>query len=195
MHHPEGGERLPSHIELGRVHPEPRIYVASLADYNNGRLHGDWIEAAQDPEDLAAEIHSMLRRSPIPGAEEYAIHDYEGFGPLRISEYEGLETISRIATGIATHGEAYAALATIVGTDHEDALGRFEDHYLGQYETVEAFARHIADELGYEDELQKLPEHLQPYVSIDYAAVARDMEMELHVVEHDDGVWLFDTRL
>ena len=195
MYHPEGGEHLPSRIEHGRGHPEPRIYVASLADYNNGRLHGDWIDAAQDPDGLQADIHSMLRRSPTPGAEEYAIHDYEGFGPLRLSEYESLETISRIATGIATHGEAFAALATILGTDDEPGLSRFQDHYLGHYPDIEAFARHIAEELGYEDELQKLPEHLQPYVSIDYQAVARDMEMELHVVENDEGVWLFSTRL
>ena len=39
----------------------------------------------------------MLARSPMPGAEEWAIHDYEGFGPLRLGEYEDLGTISQIA--------------------------------------------------------------------------------------------------
>ena len=43
---------------------EPKIYVASLSDYNNGHLHGDWIEAAQDPGDIGNEIDSMLERSP-----------------------------------------------------------------------------------------------------------------------------------
>lgn len=33
-------------------HPCPQIWIASLADYTNGRLHGPWIDAAQDPEDL-----------------------------------------------------------------------------------------------------------------------------------------------
>ena len=28
---------------------EPRIYVACLAAYNNGHLHGAWIDAAQEP--------------------------------------------------------------------------------------------------------------------------------------------------
>jgi hypothetical protein len=27
----------------------PRIYVASLADYNAGRLHGSWLDAARNP--------------------------------------------------------------------------------------------------------------------------------------------------
>jgi hypothetical protein len=30
----------------------PRIYVASLSDYNNGVLHGRWIDASSDPEDM-----------------------------------------------------------------------------------------------------------------------------------------------
>jgi antirestriction protein len=32
----------------------------------------------------------MLAASPIPDAEEYAIHDYEGFEGARISEYTSL---------------------------------------------------------------------------------------------------------
>ena len=31
---------------------EPRIYVASLSDYNAGRLHGTWIHADDDPDDI-----------------------------------------------------------------------------------------------------------------------------------------------
>ncbi len=52
----------------------PRIYVACLAAYNNGHLHGRWIDAAQDAEDIQSEISEMLSASPIPNAEEWAIH-------------------------------------------------------------------------------------------------------------------------
>ena len=58
----------------------PRIYVASLADYNEGRLYGAWIDAAQDPDDLGKAVEQMLAAAPSPCAEEWAIHDYEGFG-------------------------------------------------------------------------------------------------------------------
>ncbi len=77
--------------------PHPRIWIASLADYNNGRLHGAWVDAAQDPEGLEQAAWRILAGSPEPGAEEWAIHDYDGFGPLRLGEYESFEDISAIA--------------------------------------------------------------------------------------------------
>lgn len=45
----------------------PRIYVACLASYNNGVLHGRWIELdGADSDDVQAEIDEMLRESPHP---------------------------------------------------------------------------------------------------------------------------------
>lgn len=79
---------------------EPRIYVASLSDYNNGHLHGCWIRAAQPPERIYDEIHQMLAASPSPSAEEWAIHDHEGFGPLSL-DAESIDAISRIAFQLA----------------------------------------------------------------------------------------------
>lgn len=52
----------------------PRIYVACLAAYNAGTLHGKWIEATQDIEDIWKEIRDMLASSPEPNSEEWAIH-------------------------------------------------------------------------------------------------------------------------
>jgi len=59
---------------------EPRIYVADLAAYNNGILHGVWIDATTELDDIQEQVRKMLRSSPEQDAEEYAIHDYEGFG-------------------------------------------------------------------------------------------------------------------
>ncbi len=59
---------------------EIRIYVADLAAYNNGKLHGVWINACDDLEVIQKQINEMLESSPERFAEEYAIHDYEGFG-------------------------------------------------------------------------------------------------------------------
>jgi antirestriction protein len=53
----------------------PRIYVACLAAYNNGYLHGAWIDADQDTDQIRDEIAAMLARSPVEDVEEYAIHD------------------------------------------------------------------------------------------------------------------------
>lgn len=66
---------------------DAQIYVACLAAYNNGILHGAWMDATQSADEIRSEIAAMLAKSPIPHAEGYAIHDYEGFEGIRIEEY------------------------------------------------------------------------------------------------------------
>lgn len=72
------------------------IYVASLADYNAGRLHGKHIKIhGQDAEEILAEIkRDVLDTSREPVAEEWAIHDHEGFGKYRVSEHESIQRIA-----------------------------------------------------------------------------------------------------
>lgn len=53
----------------------PRVYIACLAAYNSGKLHGRWIDADQDADDIRREVAEMLKASPEPNAEEWAIHD------------------------------------------------------------------------------------------------------------------------
>ena len=91
-------------------HNNPRIYVACLAAYNNGYLHGAWIDADQGADEIRDEIAAMLARSPIKGAEEYAIHDYEGFEGVSIKEYAGIDTVARMGAFIAEHGALGAGL-------------------------------------------------------------------------------------
>ncbi|MCB9719695.1 MAG: antirestriction protein ArdA [Candidatus Omnitrophica bacterium] len=144
----------------------PKIYVACLAAYNNGRLHGAWIEASQDAENIHEDIQKMLKNSPEPFAEEWAIHDYEGFEGLQISEYESIEDVARYAQLIEDHGEAYVAYAGYIGTEYATEEG-FEEAYQGEWDSEEAFAENLADET------MEIPEHLQYY--IDYEKFARDL--------------------
>jgi antirestriction protein len=175
----------------------PRIYVASLADYNAGRLHGVWINANQEVEAIDQAIQEMLRQSIDPGAEEWAIHDYEGFGPLRLEEFEWLDYISRVASGIVEHGLAYAAWAVSVGVDR-GSLDLFEDCYIGHWNSVEHYARESLKDLGFLDENdQHLPPYLRNYVHFDFKGFARDLTLGGDVVAIDSpegGVWLFDCR-
>ena len=80
-----------------------RIYVADLAAYNAGKFHGVWIDATMGMDEIWEEVKNMLAKSPEPMAEEYAIHDYEGFGGYGLSEYEGLERAHEIAAFIEEH--------------------------------------------------------------------------------------------
>lgn len=174
----------------------PRIYVASLSDYNDGRLHGTWLDADADPDELADGINDMLARSPTPGAEEWAIHDHEGFGPLHLGEYEDIATISQLGRGIAEHGAAFAHWAEICGTRDPDELARFDDVYLGHWNSAEAYAEELLDDLGIEELLEReVPEHLQPYVTVDVDGFARDLEYSGDVTasDGDHGVYLFDN--
>ena len=56
----------------------------------------------------------------------------------------------------------------------------------------------MADELGYEAEIDKLPRHLRDYVRIDYPAIARDLELSGDIATVEDpmgGVFLFRTDM
>ena len=51
---------------------EIRIYVTDLAAYNNGILHGVWIDACDDSETIKEQINEMLASSPEKDAEDLA---------------------------------------------------------------------------------------------------------------------------
>ncbi len=112
----------------------PRIYVASLADYNAGRLYGSWIDANQSAECIHDEIAQMLATSKEPIAEEWAIHDYEYFGDLQLSEYEGIDQVAEAAFQITEHGPVFASLLSYVGVTScmDEALRCMEEAYCGE---------------------------------------------------------------
>ena len=173
---------------------QPRVYIASLADYNEGRLHGAWIDAAQDEDELGRAVLEMLAHSLSPGAEEWAIHDYEGFGLLHLSEFESLATIAKVAKGIAEHGPAFAAWAAHVGADSE-LLDAFEEAYMGEWQDGKEFAEQMLDDIGELEELKsKLSDHLAPYVEIDYDSYFDDLVSggQISTMEKlDGGIYVF----
>jgi antirestriction protein len=171
----------------------PRIYVACLAAYNAGRLHGEWIDADQDPYDIAEAVDAMLASSPEPGAEEWAIHDYEGFGPLRLSEWESFDRVSAIAHGVADHGTAFAAwLSYDCGRDPRD-ITAFEDAYRGEWDSLHDYAEDFAESTGLYDLAGRA---CSPYVTVDVDALERDLDIELYAVETDQHtVYVFDPNV
>jgi antirestriction protein len=177
----------------------PRIYVASLSDYNDGVLHGVWLDTAQDLDELHTAVNKMLATSVSnPHAEEYAIHDYEGFGRYRVGEYDSLKWINQVAIGITEHGLAFAAWAD--QCDHnEDVLPLFNETYRGEWDNIEAYAEELLTDVGWVEAIDKaIPETMQPYVSIDFAGFARDciLSGDVTVVPSDEGgVWVFEGRV
>ena len=88
-----------------------RIYMACLAAYNNGILHGRWIDATQGVEHIQQELNAMLKDSPMPNAEEHALHDYEGFADITLSEWASIDSIVETAEFIAEYGRAGSGLS------------------------------------------------------------------------------------
>jgi antirestriction protein len=147
----------------------PEIWVGSLADYTAGHLHGVWLDATLDPDELAAAIQFMLKNSYESDAEEYGVFDYDGFGEAAslLGEYPSLAAVSKIAQGIAECGEAFAAWAAYVGPEQTEQLDRFEDHYLGEWDSLEAHAEDLLRETEANRVIEEAPEGLRPYLKLD----------------------------
>lgn len=157
----------------------PRIYVACLAAYNSGTLHGAWIDAT-DADTIQDEVAAMLKASPEPGAEEWAIHDHEGFLGVKVEEYAGFEEVAALAEALEEHGEPFAAWLND-GGDLDDTAG-FEEAFEGIYDSEEAFAERLVEDLGY---LQGVPEAVVCY--FDYGAFARDLFIGDYWMDDDSG--------
>lgn len=181
-------ERLPAR--------NPRVWIGSLADYNNGVLHGDWVDAAVEEEALIAAAQAILATSEEPGAEEYAIFDYDDFGDFRPEQYEQLSLVAKVARGIQEYGDAYAAWAQLHDAD-SDMLDAFEDSYLGEYDSPEDWAGEVADESSIEQRIEDtFGENLARFIRFDAAQFAQDAWLggDIYVMHKDDGgCWIFAT--
>ena len=193
----------------------PRIYVSVLADYNNGRMHGAWIDCDQDIDSIVQEIHQLYITSSdpnvtatvcqncghiklyehdtcsgcgsdnvkqVPSAEEYAIPDYEGFGPFAVSEYSSVVEIARIAEILTNSDSEHNKYAIDFLVGIYDDLDIIQD----KLEDVQIFHGSRGD---YAQELTEccydVPDYLFFYIN--YDAMGRDMEIngEISEVEHD----------
>lgn len=218
----------------------PRVYAACLSSYNNGVLHGRWIDADQGAEGIMDDIRAMLKASPYPNivkqtfeceecgeewesqvghcftdskaalhmtfdmrasshcgkeakpvgepyptAEEWAFHDYEGFGSYRLSEYESVAEIARMAEGLEeaerTTGdpEVYSELRAN-GYDHDETMEKLEDCYQGCYKSLGDWAHDLAEDCG---DMDAIPDHLVNYINWDAAGRDADLNGDILTVE------------
>lgn len=167
-----------------------RIYVACLAAYNDGYLHGRWIDIdGKDKEEVQAEITEMLKASPVAEeCEEWAIHDHEGFKGLNVSESNDLEEICDYAQCVENSTYDADLIAHVLGErgcSPQEALEFLDDNYLGEYRGLDYWIEEFLEETG---GLENVPKHLLSY--FDYNGYARDMELngEIMSFESPKGV-------
>lgn len=169
-------------------HDSPRVWVACLAAYNAGTLHGEWVDLdGLDADELREAIQAVLNDSPEPGAEEWSFFDYDGFHGMNPGENPDLEKLVELAHLLGEHGAAFAAYASVVGEDYATGQG-FEDAYRGEWDSERAYAEELFDECYLSD----VPESVQPY--IDYDKWARDVFIDgcYSAPNPAGGVFVFD---
>jgi antirestriction protein len=148
---------------------EPRIYVACLAAYNSGWLQGAWIDVGDDADAVWAAIAAMLKTSPVAGGEEFAIHDYEGFGGVEIAEYAGVDRVVEIAGFLRERGVLGALVLEHVGGDVEAARTTLDEQYHGVFESLADCFQALTEETTV------IPGALRNY--IDWQAMGRDAQL------------------
>ncbi|VEP18660.1 Antirestriction protein [Hyella patelloides LEGE 07179] len=157
------------------------IFVADLAAYNNGILHGIWIDATIGEDGIREEIQAMLEASPLEDgrAEEYSIHDYEGFGSLCIHEYESIAQVAAWAHFLEEHGAALGSAVLAYYDDIDEAQTALEDRYCGEFESVTEYAENLITDC------YEIPAYLEGY--IDYEKWGRDIELGGDIITFELG--------
>lgn len=185
-----------------------QIYVADLAAYNAGHLHGRWIHLVgygYEPEQVHERIKEILARgAELYGAdtlsahEEWAIHDYEGFGTVKIDEYSSIERVCAIAETLdelESNGEDVPFgifLDKIESLDYfdslDDAVDAFREAFLG-VQSLEDYAREYVEEVLSGEMSSTLMNYF------DYESFARDMGYDGYTEVYDHGdYYLFGPR-
>jgi antirestriction protein len=154
----------------------PKVYIACLAAYNSGILHGKWCDAI-DADEVREAIKEVLATSPVDGAEEYAFHDYDNLVPQSriMEEHPDIDTLCELGAWL---NEAYEpeAVLTFLSNDSfpsiDDAKEAFDESYCGKM-SLEEYAEQLIDEC------YNIPAQIARY--IDYEKFARDLSY--------DGFW------
>tara|TARA_R110000851_G_C12927612_1_gene550960 strand:+ start:116 stop:706 length:591 start_codon:yes stop_codon:yes gene_type:complete len=144
---PFGGVPRCYHIKRKQRGNIMQIYVSCLAAYNNGFLHGKWIEPTSDIEEMEIEVAKVIKSSPVPDAEEYAIQDYDGFPDL--GEYPGLQKICdfvEMVEGSDLDADIVSAVVDEFPNDLGTAQHVLDENY-GIHNSFQDYADEFADEM------------------------------------------------
>lgn len=135
--------------------PGPAVYVACLAAYNNGTLHGRWVDLgiASTAEEIQACIAHVLATSPEPGAEEYAIHDHQGLPECLQGEWPDWEQVEAYLEARYSLHETERSAHLIACNINHRVLDEqeFSESFCGFWERPEDFAQEQAEQTADHD--------------------------------------------
>jgi len=143
--------------DIGQLHPslgkkndgEPRVYVACLGCYNEGVLHGKWMDADElESEWLHCDLHEdgsyPMTRCKKLHHEEWAIHDSEY---IRCSEHTDINGLIDTMRAFEEHGDGFREWYNHCPShaDWDDPVEAWQDRYQGEYDSKKAFAEEWAE--------------------------------------------------
>jgi len=174
----------------GGVLEGAKIYVADLAEYNDGRLVGKWFDFSDysDASELMVAIQEMLDEQTAKDKhgevhEEWAVHDFEGFPRSFYSEYMGekdFEKLYQIAEVANDRGLPIDVLMEAVadfGAD-EDQIERIAEAY---YTSIPASMGNESRDFAYEyiDSIGSITDAVSnPDFYFDYESFGSDARMD-----------------
>ena len=148
----------------------PSVYCGTYGKYNEGSIEGQWIDLStfDDFDDFYNYCCAIHADEEDP---ELMFQDYECFPEEYYDECLGRDDFDKIQKYIelcdSNKQEAVDAWLSITCGDDID---KFEEAYMGEWDSEEAFAESLADDCGY---LSQIPENLRYY--FDFSAFARDL--------------------
>jgi antirestriction protein len=173
----------------------PKIYVACLAAYNNGILHGRWIDCTFGIDHVWSEIKTILEKSPentldYP-CEEWAIHDHENFPEGLISEYMDIERVVDYAEMFQTP-DGYAILKLqeyFRFDDFQEAKDYHENNFAGEWDSFTEYTENYIEDTGM---LSGLPDFAQTYFDVE--RFANDLEHDFITLEGERGICVYHNN-
>lgn len=112
---------------------ETQVWAGCWAAYNEGNLHGEWIEVPDSVEELQELISQMLAKSPVPGAEEWGFFD-SCFTAFKIGENDSLESVV-----------AKKLILDELSPDEIEALEYFDEEFEGEIDDISTFIDRFRD--------------------------------------------------
>ena len=110
----------------------PQIYIACLAAYNNGKLHGVWIDATQDVDHIWEEINAIAK----------FIEEYGPLGGEVLAYYSnGIDDAQKVLNE-CYHGE-YDSELDYASELFDELYGNEMPDYLASYINYDRFARDL----------------------------------------------------
>jgi len=144
----------------GIISDTPKVYIADLAAYNEGKLVGEWIDLSDfsSGSDVMNKINELLEKwseEQKEKREEYAVHDMENFPKELYDESMGEEDFQKVidyweaVSNSDYPKEVIEEYMNLKGEDDfVDAVNSMDKSYHGKYSSKADFAEQLISDIG-----------------------------------------------